>query len=77
MRLDFGNSFTSRRPVRDILLERLSATVHLAVTGMVLTAVVGVPLRILSAVKHDTMFDKFWQASSTFCRPLAVVKRCP
>ncbi len=33
--LDFGRSFTTKRPIREILLERLPATIHLAVAGMV------------------------------------------
>ena len=56
--LDFGTSFTTRRPVREILLERLPATVHLAVAGMTLAIGVGVPLGILSAVKRDSIFDR-------------------
>ena len=66
VRLDFGNSFTSRRPVRDILLERLPATVHLAVSGMVLATAVGVPLGILSAVKRDSLFDKVSKSFAIF-----------
>ncbi len=64
--LDFGNSFTSRRPVREILLERLPATVHLALSGMFLSIVIGVPLGILSAVKRDSIFDKASKAFAIF-----------
>ena len=64
--LDFGNSFTTRRPVREILMERLPATVHLAVAGMVLAVAIGVPLGILSAVKRDTIFDKLCKLFAIF-----------
>ena len=64
--LDFGESFTTRRPVKDILLERLPATVHLAVAGMSLAILVGVPLGILSAVKRDSIFDKVAKAFAIF-----------
>lgn len=57
VRGDFGKSIKDRRPVRDILLERLPATIQLAVAGMALAIAVGVPLGILSAVKRGTIFD--------------------
>ena len=64
--LDFGTSFTTRRPVRDILLERIPATVHLAIAGMTLAVVIGVPLGILSVVKRDSVFDKIAKAFAIF-----------
>jgi peptide/nickel transport system permease protein len=66
VQLDFGDSFTSRRPVREILLERLPATVHLALSGMFLAILIGVPLGILSAVKRDSLFDKIGKAFAIF-----------
>lgn len=58
VRGDFGTSIKDRRPARDILLERLPATLQLAVSAIVLTIVIGVPLGVLSAVKRDSVFDK-------------------
>ena len=55
---DFGVSIRDRRPTRDLLLERLPATLQLAAAGMALAIVIGVPLGILSAVKRDSIFDK-------------------
>lgn len=66
VRLDFGNSFTARRPVKEILLERIPATVHLAVTATVLAIGVGVPLGIISAVKRDTILDRVCKAFAIF-----------
>ena len=57
IRGDFGNSVRDGRPTRDLLFERLPATVQLAAAGMLLAIVVGVPLGILSAVKRDSVFD--------------------
>ena len=59
LRLDFGESRISGRPARDLLFERLPATLQLAGAAFVLTIVVGVPLGILSAVKRDTFLDTF------------------
>ena len=66
LRLDFGNSFVIRQPVKDLLLERLAATVHLAAAGLLLSVAFGVPLGILSAVKRDTIFDKISKAFAIF-----------
>ena len=55
---DFGKSITTRRPARDMLLERIPATLQLAGAGMLLAIVMGIPLGILSAVKKDSLLDK-------------------
>ena len=65
-RLDFGQSFTARRPVQEILLERIPATVHLAVTATILAIGIGVPLGIISAVKRDTFLDRVCKAFAIF-----------
>ena len=54
--LDLGESFTGR-PVLEILLERLPATLSLAVAALGLTLVIGVPLGILAAVYRDSPTD--------------------
>ena len=66
LRLDFGNSFIIRKPVTELLLDRLPATVHLATAGLLLAVVFGVPLGILSAVKRDSLFDKVGKAFAIF-----------
>lgn len=59
VRGDFGKSLTTRRPARDMLVERIPATLQLAGAGMLLAIVMGIPLGILSAVKKDSLLDKF------------------
>ena len=59
IRGNFGSSWMTGRPARDMILERLPATLQLAGVGLVLTVGVGVPLGILSAVKRDTLLDLF------------------
>ena len=66
VRLDFGQSFTARRPVQEILLERIPATVHLAIAGTILAIGIGVPLGIISAVKRDTFLDRICKAFAIF-----------
>ena len=39
---DMGNSWTQGRPVIDIILQRLPATLELALTGIIFSTVIGV-----------------------------------
>ena len=57
VRLDFGESHVKGRPAREILAERLPATLQLAGVAFLLTIIIGIPLGILSAVKRDTFLD--------------------
>jgi peptide/nickel transport system permease protein len=57
LRLDLGDSFTTRRPVRDDLARYLPATLELGFFAFILSTVVGVPLGVLSAVKRDKWPD--------------------
>ncbi len=53
VRLDFGDSFTSRRPVKQDLQRYLPATAELALYAFLFSTVVGVPLGMLSAVRRN------------------------
>ena len=57
IRGNFGTSWMTGRPARDMILERFPATLQLAGVGLALTVGMGVPLGILSAVKRDTFLD--------------------
>jgi peptide/nickel transport system permease protein len=59
VRGDFGVSHITRRPARDTLLQRLPATLQLAGAAWALEIGVGLLLGILSAVKRDTLLDRF------------------
>ncbi len=54
---DLGVSFYSKRPIRDLLLERLPATVELGVAALVVALLMAVPLGMLAAVKKGTAWD--------------------
>ncbi|MDX1424084.1 MAG: ABC transporter permease [Kiloniellales bacterium] len=54
---DFGNSIRFSRPVSQILVERLPMTIELAIGGLILAIAIGVPLGILSAMRHNTGVD--------------------
>ena len=54
---DLGVSIHQRRPVFDIVLERLPATLKLAAAAFIFSLAVGVPVGILSAVRRGTVWD--------------------
>ncbi len=54
---DLGTSIKYGRPVGDILLERLPMTLELALMAMLFATVVGIPLGILSAYRHNSAAD--------------------
>jgi ABC-type dipeptide/oligopeptide/nickel transport system permease component len=58
LRGDFGLSFFHRRPVIDVLFERLPATIELAVAALVVALLISIPAGILAAVRRGSVFDK-------------------
>ena len=54
---DFGISFTTGRPVRDMILERLPATLELMSVSFVFALLIALPLGIYSAVRQYSVFD--------------------
>ena len=59
LRVDFGVSHFLERPARELLFERLPATLQLAGAAFALSVIIGVPLGVISAVKRDTFVDTF------------------
>ena len=57
LRGDLGYSLTSRRPVSQELLKRVSLTSHLAVMSLLIALLIALPIGVLSAVRQDTVAD--------------------
>jgi len=57
--LDFGESFRSGLPVVDLIVEKIGATLVLALGGIVVAILIAFPVGILSAVKRGTSVDFF------------------
>ncbi|ADZ72235.1 ABC transporter permease [Polymorphum gilvum] len=55
---NFGLSFYHRRPVIDVIAERLPATIELSLVALLLALVTAIPLGVLAAVKKNTIFDR-------------------
>jgi len=54
---DLGESIRIKRPVKDLILEKLPVTGELAGLAMLVALAIGVPAGIIAAVKHDTAVD--------------------
>lgn len=61
---DLGVSFRNARPVRDLILERLPATLELVAVATVLALVLGIPLGVLCALRPDGLIARGVQAVS-------------
>ncbi|MGB8984442.1 MAG: ABC transporter permease [Anaerolineales bacterium] len=57
VRGDFGQSVRYGMPVTRMLAERLPMTVELSISALIISMLVGVPLGIISAVKHNSWVD--------------------
>ena len=55
---NFGRSFFHRRPVMEVILERLPATIELTLCAMVMAIFISIPLGVLAAVKKGTLYDR-------------------
>ncbi|MBU0462425.1 MAG: ABC transporter permease [Proteobacteria bacterium] len=54
---DFGESLYYHVPVMELIIERLPASLELAVSAMIFALVLAIPLGIISAVKRGSMID--------------------
>ena len=70
LRGEFGESLRELRPVRDVIFERVPATLQLAAGAMIFSLAVGVPLGILSAVKRGTGWDYIGRTFALFGQAL-------
>ena len=54
---DLGESIRIKRPVRDLVLEKLPVTAELAALAIVIALSIGLPMGILAAVRNDSAID--------------------
>lgn len=57
VQLDFGTSLHSKRPIVDILAERIPATLELAIAALFVAIVIAFPLGVIAAVRKDSGWD--------------------
>ncbi|SFE88537.1 peptide/nickel transport system permease protein [Sulfitobacter brevis] len=56
---DFGTSIISGKPVIELIAARMEPTISLALTTIVLSVAIAVPLGVIAAWKHGTLIDRF------------------
>ena len=54
---DFGRSYIRGDPVAPLILERLPATIELALAATVIALIISIPLGVVSATNRDTSID--------------------
>jgi|TARA_B110000914_G_scaffold62768_1_gene54611 peptide/nickel transport system permease protein len=57
---DFGYSLASGVPIKDIVFDRLPATLELSISALILSSILGVILGTISAIKRGTLTDNFF-----------------
>lgn len=57
VRGDFGRSISFRRPVIDVIAERIPATLELGLAALVVGLSLGIPIGVLAAVRRGSWFD--------------------
>lgn len=55
---DFGQSFYHRRPVFDVIAERLPATIELSLVALIVALMTSIPLGVLAAIRKNSIFDR-------------------
>lgn len=63
---DLGMSYFHRRPVVEVIAERLPPTVELTLVALVLALLIAIPLGVLAAVRKNTLFDRLATLGSLF-----------
>jgi len=60
---NWGQSFTSRAPVREVIFDRLPVTLLISGTALLLSLLIAIPIGVISALKPYSVFD---QVATTF-----------
>lgn len=55
---DFGDSLRTREDALSVVLDRLPATFQLALSALVVSIVIAIPIGVLSAYKRNTIYDR-------------------
>jgi peptide/nickel transport system permease protein len=55
---DLGHSFSQNMDVVPLILQRFPATLQLALAGLFIELIIGVPLGLLAATRRDSIFDR-------------------
>jgi peptide/nickel transport system permease protein len=58
VRGDLGYSYILKRPVTDLIAERLPATIELATGALLISLIIALPIGLISAVRQNSIVDR-------------------
>ena len=61
---DLGNSIVQEKPVWELIMQRAQPTLLLAAVGGFFSVLLGMPLGIIAAVKHNSRTDRFLMSTA-------------
>ena len=61
---EFGFSYQHRRPVKELIAERLPATLELAVVSAILALVIGIPMGVYTALRRNGFLSRTFMTIS-------------
>jgi peptide/nickel transport system permease protein len=64
VRGDLGYSYTQKRPVSELIAERLPATIELAVGALLVALLIAFPIGIISSVRQHSLVDQLSMAGA-------------
>ncbi|SEE30257.1 nickel ABC transporter permease [Ruania alba] len=70
LRLDFGDSYRQQRDSFGLVMERLPATLELALVAMVIALVIGILLGVLAALRVNRLSDRIISVGSLLAQSL-------
>ena len=63
-RFEFGNSYQFKKPVAEMILERLPATLELSVVSAIFALLVGIPMGVYTGLNRDSWLSKVFLSVS-------------
>jgi peptide/nickel transport system permease protein len=63
---DFGRSIVQHAPVFDLIVQKMPATLELAISAMLIAVIIGVPLGMFVAVRRGSLVDKSTLLGASF-----------
>jgi ABC-type dipeptide/oligopeptide/nickel transport system permease component len=61
---DLGYSYVQKRPVSELIAERLPATIEMALGALIFALLIALPIGIISAVRQNTAVDRVSMAAA-------------
>ena len=61
---EFGFSYQHRRPVSDLIAERLPATLELSLVSAILALAIGIPMGVYTAIRRDGLISRSFMTLS-------------